>query len=119
MSNATMLQAKFEQGLPYAAFVAGGEPEGHRPPWDQRYAQLELDTGQRCLVESFQRTMHVLCLDFLQSNGRWFRVDETMEGWSDLMANISQRFSSFDFERFQQIEDHPFEPARAACWRST
>ena len=57
-----VLKAKFEQALPYEGFVALGEPAGHRPPWDQRYGQLELTDGQRNLVEGFGRTMQVLCL---------------------------------------------------------
>ena len=44
-----ILRSKFDQALPYADFVASGEAEGHRPPWDQRYEQLELDdeSGRR------------------------------------------------------------------------
>ena len=38
--DAEFLRRKFDQGLGYDAFVAAGEPHGHRPVWDQRYAQL-------------------------------------------------------------------------------
>lgn len=58
----TLLQQKFDQGLGYEEFVALGEGEGHRPPWDQRYSQLELSPEQDQLVKSFTRKMHVLCL---------------------------------------------------------
>ena len=61
-----ILQAKFEQALSYEAFVKLGEPEGHRPPWDQRYGQLTLTDDQDQLVKSFSRTMHVLCM-----SGTW------------------------------------------------
>ena len=56
------LRSKFEQGVPYDAFVAMGEPMGHRMQWDQRYGQLELTDDQRNLVTSFTREMKVLCL---------------------------------------------------------
>ena len=60
--DAEILRRKFEQGRSYAAFVATGEPEGHRPPWDQRYAQLALDPDQDALVKSFSRPIKLLCL---------------------------------------------------------
>ncbi len=62
IADKTLLQAKFEEGLSYADFVALGEPEGHRPPWDQRYSQLELSPEQDGLVKSFTRRVNVLCL---------------------------------------------------------
>ncbi len=61
-----VLRTKFEQGLPFADFVTRGEPEGHRPPWDQRYGQLELSAEQHALVNSFTREMNVLCI-----SGTW------------------------------------------------
>ena len=57
-----VLERKFAQGLGYRDFVALGEPEGHRPPWDERYGQLELSPQQDELVGSFVREMNVLCL---------------------------------------------------------
>ena len=60
--NADILRPKFEQGLSYDDFVALGEPEGHRPQWDQRYGQLELEPAQQKVAESFARPMNVLCL---------------------------------------------------------
>jgi hypothetical protein len=60
--DAAFLQRKFEQGMPYGEFVASGEREGHRPPWDDRYGKLELDDAQRGLVEGFTREMNVLCM---------------------------------------------------------
>ena len=57
-----MLAGKFNEALPYGKFVALGDPEGHRPPWEQRYSQLHLTSGQNDLVKSFTRKMHVLCL---------------------------------------------------------
>jgi hypothetical protein len=57
-----ILRPKFDQGLSYGEFVALGEPEGHRPPWDQRYAQLALEPAQEALVKSFTRPTKVLCL---------------------------------------------------------
>jgi hypothetical protein len=60
--DAEILQRKFDEAVPYAQLVAGGEPEGHRPPWDERYGQLELDAQQTALVSTFSRRMNVLCL---------------------------------------------------------
>jgi len=62
MNQTDFLKTKFEQGLNYADFVALGDGEGHRMPWDQRYAQLALDDAQAALVGGFTRKMHVLCL---------------------------------------------------------
>lgn len=62
LMNADTLRSHFERGVPYAEFVASGESEGHRPPWDQRYGQLALDDAQRALVAGFSRSMNVLCL---------------------------------------------------------
>ncbi len=60
------LKSKFEAALAYDDFVALGDSEGHRPPWDQRYGQLELDSNQKDLVKSFTRRTHVLCM-----SGTW------------------------------------------------
>ena len=60
--DAAILRSKFGQAMAYGDFVASGEPEGHRPPWDQRYGQLVLAPGQEALVKSFTRRMNVLCL---------------------------------------------------------
>ncbi len=62
LMNAPFLKEHYDRGLEYEAFVASGEAEGHRPQWDQRYAQLELLPAQRELVRSFTRKMRVLCL---------------------------------------------------------
>ena len=62
MDQPELLRTKFEQAQSYEAFVASGESQGHRPPWDQRYEQCALTPGQEQLIASFTRTMHVLCL---------------------------------------------------------
>ncbi|GAB4188948.1 MAG: hypothetical protein Kow00105_03490 [Phycisphaeraceae bacterium] len=62
MNQTDFLAEKFQQALPYDDFVKLGESEGHRGPWDQRYAQLSLDESQQALVSGFTRKMHVLCL---------------------------------------------------------
>jgi len=60
--NADILERKFGQGVVYGDFVASGEPEGHRPRWDERYGRLALDETQTELVRGFKRTMNVLCM---------------------------------------------------------
>lgn len=62
MNHTDFLAGKFQQGLSYADFVALGEADGHRGPWDQRYEQLVLNDQQAALVGGFTRKMHVLCL---------------------------------------------------------
>ncbi|MHC4430054.1 MAG: thioredoxin family protein [Planctomycetota bacterium] len=48
----SIIAETFAQALPYAQFVATGEPEGHRPPWDQRYGARKMNvlcmTGTWC-----------------------------------------------------------------------
>ena len=51
----SFLARKFEQGLPYANFVALGQPEDHHHQWHQRHGQLALDTQQQTLVTDFTR----------------------------------------------------------------
>ena len=62
LMDADTLRGRFDQGVDYAGFVALGEPDGHRPPWDDRYRLLELEPAQQALVASFTRQMHVLCM---------------------------------------------------------
>ncbi len=60
--NAEVLQEKFGQGVSFADFVDSGRPEGHHPPWEQRYSQLELNETQAAMVGGFTREMNVLSL---------------------------------------------------------
>ncbi len=96
--NADLLRSKFEQGLGYGDFVALGEPEGHRPPWDQRHGQIELDTRQRSLVESFSRPMNVLCL-----TGTWCG-DCALQG--SAMARIAEASPAVDLRFLLRCEEH-------------
>lgn len=66
MDQGQFLRTKYEQGLSYEQFVMLGDPQGHRPPWDQRHHQLALTHEQKELISSFTRSMHVLCL-----SGTW------------------------------------------------
>lgn len=61
LMNASILQREFEGGQPFHEFVAGMEVL-HRPPWQQRYEQLELTLPQTALVQSFVRPMNILCV---------------------------------------------------------
>ncbi len=62
LMNAPFLKRFFDEALSYEQFVAGGERDGHRLQWDQRYGALALDDAQRKTVQSFYREMNVLCL---------------------------------------------------------
>ncbi len=96
--NADFLRNKFEQGLGYGDFVALGEPEGHRPPWDQRYGQLELERPQRSLAESFSRPMKVLCL-----TGTWCG-DCALQG--SAMARVADACPAIDLRFLLRCEEH-------------
>src|SRR4051794_18359509 len=62
LMTADILKREFDKGVPFDQFVATGEAEGHRPQWDQRYNQLVLLPQQQALVQSFTRSMNILCL---------------------------------------------------------
>ncbi len=53
---------KFQQGLPYEAFLARYANEGQKQRWHQVREQVTLTAGQRELLGQFRRTMNVLCL---------------------------------------------------------
>jgi len=80
--NAEILQEKFGQGVSYADFVDSGRQEGHHPPWEQRYSQLELNETQAAMVGGFTREMNVLSL-----TGTWCG-DCALQG--SAMARIAQ-----------------------------
>ncbi len=106
LMDADTLRARFDQGVDFASFVALGEPEGHRPPWDQRYAQLTLTDQQDALVKSFAREMNVLCM-----TGTWCG-DCALQG--SAMARIAQANPDRIHLRFiPRSEDHAPLVARA------
>lgn len=90
MDNPQLLRDKFDQAQPYDAFVAAGEAQGHRLPWDQRYAQCALSETQQALVAGFTRKMHVLCLtgtwcgDCALQGAAMQRIAEANPEWIDL-----------------------------------
>jgi hypothetical protein len=53
---------KFQQGLPYADFIARYANEGQKQRWRQVHDQVVLTPAQRELLGSFRRAMPVLCL---------------------------------------------------------
>lgn len=81
LSPATLL-ASFDRGMRFHDFVATGEAQGHRGPWDQRYEQVALDPAQQSLVAGFEREMRVLCM-----TGTWCG-DCALQGAS--MARIAE-----------------------------
>ena len=100
LMNASILEEKHRQGSEYEAFVASGEPEGHRPQWDQRYGQLALTAGQTALVESFDREMNVLCL-----TGTWCG-DCALQG-AAMPLSYSSRPVSYAIPRLSPGLSHP------------
>src|SRR6184192_571908 len=53
---------KFQQGLPYEAFLARYANENQKERWRQLHAQVSLTGPQRELLGSFRRKMNILCL---------------------------------------------------------
>ncbi|OAI45631.1 hypothetical protein AYO44_12645 [Planctomycetaceae bacterium SCGC AG-212-F19] len=53
---------KFNQGLPYADFLAKYANDGQKQRWAQVHAQVQLTPAQRGLLGSFTRETNVLCL---------------------------------------------------------
>jgi hypothetical protein len=94
-----ILRPKFRAAMTYAEFVASGEPEGHRPPWDERYGRLALKPAQDALVQSFTRSMNVLCL-----TGTWCG-DCALQG--SAMARIAEANpDKIDLKFLPRQEDH-------------
>ena len=54
--------AKFEQGLPYQAFLDRYGTPDHRRRWEALHAQVKLTAAQRELLAGFRRELKVLCL---------------------------------------------------------
>ncbi len=99
LMDADTLRARFDQGLDYSDFVARGEPEGHRPPWDERYGQLALSPEQDAFIKSFSRQMNVLCM-----TGTWCG-DCALQG--SAMARIAQANPDVIHLRYiPRSEDH-------------
>jgi hypothetical protein len=96
--NKELLQKKFEQALPYNDFIALGEAEGTRPPWDERYGRLELSEQQHKLISSFVRPMKVLSL-----TGRWCG-DCALQGAA--MARIAEANDNIELRFIQRDEEH-------------
>jgi hypothetical protein len=53
---------KFQQGLPYADFLARYATDGQKQRWRQMHEQVVLTPSQRELLGIFRRAMNVLCL---------------------------------------------------------
>ena len=50
------------QALPYSEFLARHAEPRHQERWQRIYDQVTLNDGQRALLASFTRQMHLLCL---------------------------------------------------------
>lgn len=98
IQTAEILRPKFEAALPYRDFVALGDPQGHRPPWDERYGQLALDDAQRALVGGFSRRMHVLCM-----TGTWCG-DCALQG--SAMQRVAEGSDLIDLRFILRSEEH-------------
>src|SRR5262245_36855763 len=53
---------KYQQGLPYADFIARYANDGQKQRWRQVHEQVALTAAQRDLLKAFRRPMPVLCL---------------------------------------------------------
>lgn len=84
-------QTKFEQALPYPAFLAKyADPRSDQPRWQQVYGQIELGEAQKTLLAGFKRRMNVLCLvgawcgDCVEQGPVLQRIAEAGNGQVDL-----------------------------------
>lgn len=98
MVQPSLLQSKFEIALPYSDFVALGEAEGMRGPWDERYGRLELTSDQSELIQSWVRPMKVLCM-----TGRWCG-DCALQG--SAIQRIAEANPLIDLRYIQRDEEH-------------
>src|SRR5262245_56761084 len=62
MGTSMNLFDKFQQGLPYADFLARYANDAQKQRWRQVHEQVALTAAQRELLGSFSRQMNVLCL---------------------------------------------------------
>jgi len=60
--RAVNLFEKFQQGLPYAEFLAKYASDAHKVRWHQMHGMVMLKPEQHALLASFKREMGVLCL---------------------------------------------------------
>jgi hypothetical protein len=56
------LYEKYQQGLKYHDFLAKHGTDVHQARWKQVYEQVALTAAQKALLQSFTRSMPVLCL---------------------------------------------------------
>lgn len=98
LMNAQTLKPYFDRGYRYDEFVALGEAEGHRPQWDQRYSQLELNDEQKSLVQSFTRETNILCL-----TGTWCG-DCALQGAA--MQRIAEANDGINLRYILRSEEH-------------
>lgn len=61
MLSTSTLSAAFADGLPYAAYLATGNPD-QREKWSAAAARIALTSGQRALVAAFTRRINVIVL---------------------------------------------------------
>ncbi len=98
MDQKSLLQSKFEIALSFEPFIALGEAEGMRGPWDERYGRLELTDDQRHLVQSWTRPMKVLSL-----TGRWCG-DCALQGAA--LQRIAEANDGIELRFIQRDEEH-------------
>lgn len=55
------LKTEFDRGKPFESFVRSMSLN-HQPQWRERYGRLELSAPQQSVVDSFARSMNLLCL---------------------------------------------------------
>ncbi len=91
--SAMMMQwkPKFEQALPYKAFLEKhADPRMDQPRWQQAYQQIRLTDSQTGLLGGFTRSMNLLCLvgawcgDCIEQGAILQRIAEAATGHIDL-----------------------------------
>lgn len=97
-TNVDLIRSKFEQGMPYADFVASGEPEGHHMQWHERFGRLALNEEQTALVKGFTRQINVLCM-----TGTWCG-DCALQG--SAMARIAETNPLVTLKFLPRADEH-------------
>ena len=61
LMTTSILKAEFDSAKPFKEFIARMSLN-HQPQWRERYGRLELSGPQQAVVDSFSRSMNILCL---------------------------------------------------------
>lgn len=100
LMTSSNLKSEFDRGKVFDAFVKSMSLN-EQPQWRERYGRLELSGSQQALVDSFARSMNILCL-----TGPWCG-DCALQGAA--FARIADASNSKIRLRFIPRDEHAME----------